>query len=1122
MAIDPLSGILGASAKQAQNFFKGRKPEGSDPNTPNDFVPEPDKSASIQPPKTEEKGIGQQFLDNILSNPQQQQPTQEQPISLNPEDVVNNYKQKLLENNFKDNPSNLQKLIDQNPDMNNVSDFTGLDIQDEEVVPPLKKSIDEAIGDLGVMQVLSGLKKPLDIISEGLSRYEAAKVALLTQSGIAGPVQAGPEIGKALQGKSISKFPDAGLKTTKQTDMGDLLRQLGLPEAVSATGGLVLDLLTDIPVGLAAGLTLPKTTLKGIDLIKSNKFTDDVVKGVYSAGKKFGMENKVNSVLETLGKGRKYLEGKETTAENELEAVGRYLKNKMLQFRSHELSQNIIDAAKGKGRLDDLPPLVKQAARAQVGEFGAYTLDAGSVYNSLNKALFNAKEDIIKTVNKAWMGDANSFAKVDPATKVLIQQGRKLADDSSRFIVNELRQLEQTDPKLFQNIIDKASIKEGRELPADALIQTIIDRLGEHSRRSFRLFNDKINFKPNAEAWDGAIKGLLDDEVVKTETEARVKLQSILDSKSLDLAVQGKKQPLRVDTTSFIKRQDIPDYLRKFMGEIEDPAYNMYKTVTINAKTGAQLRFFRNLRESGMLSDIPTDKLSHQLNFKKGNSNLAFAGIENKYTSKEIHDYLQGVQKVEDAYDDILLNAASLLKFSKVVPNVKSSVRNVLGNVINALITGIDPISHFKLYFGKDGALDVIRAAIDFKHGKIKDPNHPLVKQFREMVKNGLVENELPNADNLVFMENLKDVFTEFSLPQSIKTIEHSIKYMSDVYAAQDQFFKIAHYMKYRKEGMSVEKAVEKVYEDWPNYREAAKLADVARQTPLGTVFLNPFITFRLERHRNLLNQLKDPVKRAKLGLLAASTGVANIALLGLAGNSFRDIYNVFQTKPEVLTDVVLNPVNKDFDLNLEYMDPYNKKGIFAPLMAAAGINGVNPLDYILGFTQFSPEFGYSNLFASSLEGGITGKGQFGQELDLGDRLQSLMKGLGPTSFTSDIPKILNPNQPSVAEDNQERIRRAFKFFGIDVEKRNPEYIKQRVGKVVLNELRKGNEGDVASVLKAVKTLGFDPDKMLKSATDKLVKEKKTRVKPPTPKNRSQEDLMDSIIKNFGLGGNNA
>ena len=1091
-----LSGLVNLGADAVTNLFRGNEKT---------TVDAPKLAQPVTP-----KGIGEQFLENnITPAAEEVAPVEDVPT---PEDVIEQYRTTLKQAGFADNDTNLDRFIQQNPDTTTApSDFSGLEPPTNEVVKPIHSHINQVLRDIPIFQVFAGLRKPLEILGEGFSRYEAAKSAFITEGNIAGPIEAAPAIGEALTGQAKTKFPEAKARVSQYPELGDLFRELGLPEAISATGGLVLDLLTDLPAGLATSITLPKTSLEAINLIKKSSIADETTQFIRQAGKKFGMENVTDNIIQGVGKATGRIEkelGKQSfQAENEIEQVGRFLQDKFFKYRASELSKMTLDAIKGKGRFDELGPELKQALYDSVGDQRKTVVVSDVINNSMQNLLTDATPDLIKTANNALKGNIDDMGKLPSHLQTIIKQGRQILDNESNGLIKELTDIYNTDRSAFDSIAFKFGVEAGKQIPLPKLIQTIQENMGNYVRRSFALFNKELNWKPTDDLFKQAVKGLIADDVFEDTAQARNWLQSIVDSKQFTWKnLEGK--PVKVNTGSFIRRQDMPDYLLKFLGEIDDPRYNFITTAKDLSKARTQLQFFRQLRNTNLVADEATSTLTYKI--PEGNS-LAWGAVNGKYTNKEVHDYLKGVQITEDSLDDIIVNAMQFLKFAKVVPNVKSSVHNMIGNFMNSLVTGISPISHPQRYFGKDGALDIIKAGWQFKRGKLPDSN-PLVQKYLKAVGDTVVDNELPNADNIRILENLQDFFRTHKVPKSIRRIEDATKFVSDLYGAQDQFFKLAHWLEYSGRGLSREATINEVYKHWPNYYAAPKLAEAFRTTPAGVLLANPFSTFRLEMHRILLNHLRDPDTRWKMGLMFASTAATNIALLGLAGNSFKDIYNFFMTRPEALSDIILNPADKNFDLNMEYVDPYNKKGLFAPLTAAAGATGVHPLDYALAFTQFSPEFGYSNLITNVLETGFTGKGQFGTELEPADQIKQLMAGLGPTSFTIDIPRIINPDQPSVEEDNQERLRRVFRFFGIDVEKRNPNYLKTRINKVVKQKIDAGD--DPQSILRVASLLGYDPDKTLKSVQTKIKNEQKK--KPLKAKTVAQPDLLDRVISSLG------
>jgi hypothetical protein len=226
--------------------------------------------------------------------------------------------------------------------------------------------------------------------------------------------------------------------------------------------------------------------------------------------------------------------------------------------------------------------------------------------------------------------------------------------------------------------------------------------------------------------------------------------------------------------------------------------------------------------------------------------------------------------------------------------------------------------------------------------------------------------------------------------------------------------------------------------------------------------------------------------------------------MLGLAGMGLNEIRTYFNTDPDAISENLIVPGTKDFDINMTYLNPFNSKGIFAPLEKMAGITGVNPMDYLLDFTQFSPQFGYSNLMTGSIDKFVTGKGDFTGKLDEGARLASLAEGAVSSSFTKDLPKITDPTN-----DMTDRTRHLLRFFGVDVTERNVKYKGALASRAVVNKIRRGESLD--GITQVLDFMGFDSKKIVKNAVAKVRKERKTA---PTAKGGLEKaaDYFEQLI----------
>lgn len=979
---------------------------------------------------TEKKrNVGITFLSDLIkqqeaaeSAPKEQEATTPIPV---PEPVVEqptvDIPAMLQKAGFEGDEEDTKNFIDNNTDEEgNINletpSFTSLKSKNDPVkVKGVKDVVLDSILQTPFFAVAKGLVKPLEIVSEGLKRFEASKTRFLQQR---------PDlIPEALAGGGETKFPEASLRAGDQPELGDFFRELGLPEVISAAGGLGLDILTDIPV----------------------------TGGIGAIGKQLKVAERLNTL------------------------------------RSTEFVKIVENALKGRGRFDDLPPVVKQSLRASRGEAEKASVEAASIANTVYK-LHPENDEVVDLANRALKGDKYAAVALPDDIKTLVNDGRKIIDTESLKLADELEAIFQQDPVRFGKLAEKFGVKEGSKIDLSTLKDIITQNIGQYTKRSYMMYVDK-NYKPTAEVTQRAIQGLVQDEVVENSEKAKALLDSIIRDKSFTFNTPELGR-LSVNQDSFIARQRIPEYLRDYMGEIKDFRYNLINTTRNVAEARSQFQFFKNMRNAGLFSEVPTN--NHFIKVPSGGA-LAWGLIDGMYTSKEVASLLKGVKQAGDVADQTITNTMRVLKGIKTVFNPKTHAHNMMGNIgWFSQLAGVPIQSHAHRYIGKgsDNALKIWLSAMKTIEGgtlpKALQPLEKVVggveagrhtkefKNYLEMIENGVVGNELPNADQILWLERLvKQQGVPKELPKAFKTAHDAAKWTANAYSFEDQFFKMASYLEYtRGRKMSPKAATEELYKWFPNYFEASQLSDLARNTPGGLLLANPFATFRTEAHRIMLNAMKDSNRtRLITGLFFGGRMAANTAILASMGLGAKEVSEFFLTRPETASELLLNPADPNFDLNFKYLDPFNTHGLFAPVMWAAGSTGSNPFDYILDFTTFSPEFGYSNLLINALEPALTGKGRYGEELSFNDRISGLVKGVAPTSFGVDLPKALDPKQ-----ETDERIRRSLRFFGVDVEKRNPDYVKTKVKSRLKDKMAKGQP--TQNTLTAAQALGVDVGKM--------------------------------------------
>ena len=1025
--------------------------------------------------KTGPLGVGASFLQNMFQKPA--------PPSVSPDDQLLKAQQILQANEFQDTIPLLTQFIDQNEDLDSPNlNFANIPRNDyPQVKPTALDSVVNTLKKTPVGQILNNALTGLDIVNEGLLRYGAFKHAL----GAGGMFN--PKVLQSIAGMSVTDFPKTKFRLSDYPELGDYFRRLNVPEPLAATLGFAVDAVTDVPLFPLAGLAAAKPALGAINLIKKSTLTGKADTLMFKAASKFGLENHLPKFALPAAKAVSGAEKffTKVAKQTDQDWVLRYIKEKTMGAKSSEAAKLVVDALNGKALLDDLPGQAAKSFRLKDRLADLFSFDSGQRARELLR-LSKQDKSVLLRINNVLRGDKAVFQSFDKADQAILQNAINHKAQLNRVVLEELKRVAIEDDTAYKKISERVA---GKVLPISLLIKTVEGRLDTHLVRQYKLFDPRGEWRPTQDLWDAAIEGLT--AAGKTTANAKKLLTQLLSEKKVNL-ISKTDQSLQINKDAFIARENLPEYLRKFMGEYDDPIHNYLSTTNTLTEIATHLKMFRLLKKGAFFSDTFTEATPVQI---KGGP-LGWGLIDGLHTSKEIAGILQHYSRYNDILDKSWLKASSVVKFSKTILNPKTWAHNFFGDFFNSFLSGVSPVTMPKVYFGKDSALDVMNTVRKVLDGKTAEA-HPHFKLYRKAIGDGLIGPEFPHQEAIAFLNKFgQDMYTEVDVPKWVKTKNAFLTFLSNGYASIDQYFKLAHYIHYtRAEGLTGADATRKTYQFFSNYRELNKLADLARSTPAGAVIGNPFLSFRIEQHRILWNVVKDAVANkdkamlAKVGLLMGLRPTYNTAMLALMGNGLGDILETYLTRPEMLSEIVLNPASPDFDLNVTYIDPFNTKGLFAPLLWLSGATGVNPMDYLWDFTTFSPEFGYSNLIVNSLEPLITGKGRYGEDLTAMDSIGQALKAVGPSSFTTDLPRLINPEEEAV-----ERMRRGFRFFGIDVEKRNPDYIKSKVSQRLRTKISKSE--DIEPTMRAIDTLGFDSARMLTTAIARQKRETaKTAVK---------------------------
>ncbi len=163
-------------------------------------------------------------------------------------------------------------------------------------------------------------------------------------------------------------------------------------------------------------------------------------------------------------------------------------------------------------------------------------------------------------------------------------------------------------------------------------------------------------------------------------------------------------------------------------------------------------------------------------------------------------------------------------KSSKTLWNPATHARNVYGNVLVfsylARVSALNPLNA-KFYRQAVASL----AAKD--------------DAFLALLENGALGGEYYGGEIKKIEKALKSA-EDTAIGEILAVVGTVQSKLGEIYAMEDQVFKLAAYHKYKKEGMSTEEAAEEVNKWFPNYERTGKVTRWLRNSPIGA----PFISF--------------------------------------------------------------------------------------------------------------------------------------------------------------------------------------------------------------------------------------------------------------------------------------
>lgn len=407
--------------------------------------------------------------------------------------------------------------------------------------------------------------------------------------------------------------------------------------------------------------------------------------------------------------------------------------------------------------------------------------------------------------------------------------------------------------------------------------------------------------------------GLLDEQVFfKNAGKYMPRLYTTKEYQGL-LHRYGEKAPNKMDLSRFKARKDIPKEIREQMGEILTPGYPVAKGVAQLTHDIEMAKFF------GGVARNPQWAVPEGAQIPQGFSRLEgrkFGALNGMYVHPEIHAELSHLTHKAGSMERGWNKALGMWKFGKVILSPKTHMRNVLSNSVLAHLGGL-PMYEQPYWLAK--------AAREMRAGGAG---------WEAAKRSGLLEQSFVNQElRGLFgqvessMSGIKPGGLEDSLGvvgKGIASLRSAGKKAADVYQAEEQWFKLAMFMRNASRGMPA-KAAAADAEKWLfNYGKLTRFQENYRRKWYGA----PFATFTFKAMPRIAEAAVKTPWRFALPMAAI------YGLNQAAQNAIGDTDAQRKAKRDLLPDwmggetmwprvPIVDEHGREHYLNLEYILPW-------------------------------------------------------------------------------------------------------------------------------------------------------------------------------------------------------
>ncbi|MBV6341082.1 hypothetical protein [Candidatus Magnetobacterium casense] len=286
-------------------------------------------------------------------------------------------------------------------------------------------------------------------------------------------------------------------------------------------------------------------------------------------------------------------------------------------------------------------------------------------------------------------------------------------------------------------------------------------------------------------------------------------------------------------------REDIPEEVRKNMGEIMTAAYPVQRRLGQLSYDTSVFNLFDDVAQNPEWSTTSAE-IAQQKGWVKltKTPTWGLGALRKSYVQPDVAEVLNSMSEIRSGFEKSYDKFLGAWKYSKVIPRPSTWARNIFNNFVFADLANVNP--------------KVIPSVVkDYvSNGSMR----------RELVRVGLLGAEYLPTEASAVMDVVKKPGGNI-FDWTADTMKRGVSGLGKFYTAQDQIFKQWIYASELAGGASKEKALDAAFRWMPNYREVPKATQVLRKSPFGA----PFASFTSEALRIAGEAAREqPLKFAK------------------------------------------------------------------------------------------------------------------------------------------------------------------------------------------------------------------------------------------------------------------